>query len=464
MADRLLRAGSTAACFVIAEHNPDSMRQRMMLSFRCFFSRRIAPGALLAFVVAALLSGCARESASLVFAVGGAPNECDAWESLIEEFEQRSGIEVTLQRQPTDSDQRRQSLMLPLQAARTDPDVFLMDVAWLSQFAASGWLLPLDSYIEQSGFDVAVLLAPIVNQLDIYEQQMIAMPVYVDCGLLYYRSDLLEKYGCAVPETWEQLVACAQEVQAGEREDNPRFEGFVWQGAQYEGLVCNFLEFIASNGGEIINEEGNLALNTEKNREALQFMKDLIHDYKISPPNTYTEMKEEEVRMLFQSGNALFERNWPYAGPLHAAADSPVRGKFALTLLPKFEAGRHASTLGGWHVGISKYSDRKEDGWKLVDFILSYESQKRLALELGWNPGRKDLYGDPEVLRKMPHLETLRTVVEASVARPRLPFYTQVSEVLQKSVSGALSGSLPVEGALEQAETQIARILDTYRE
>lgn len=435
-----------------------------MLSFRCFFSRRSALGTLVVLIVAALLSGCAKKPASLVFAVGGAPNESDAWERLIEDFERQSGIEVTLQRQPTDSDQRRQSLMLPLQAARSNPDVFLMDVAWLYQFAASGWLLPLDSYLEESGFDREVLLAPIVNQLDIYKQQLIAMPVYVDCGLLYYRSDLLEKYGCAVPETWDQLVACAQKVQAGEREHNPRFEGFVWQGAQYEGLVCNFLEYITSNGGEIIDDEGNLALNTEKNREALQFMKDLIHEYKISPPNTYTEMKEEEVRMLFQSGNALFERNWPYAGPLHAAADSPVRGKFALTLLPKFEDGRHASTLGGWHVGISKYSDRKEDAWRLVDFILSYESQKRLALELGWNPGRGDLYRDPEVLRTMPHLETLRTAVESSVARPLLPFYTQVSEVLQKAINGALSGSLPVERALEEAEAEIARIMESYRE
>ena len=78
---------------------------------------------------------------------------------------------------------------------------------------------------------------------DTFGGELVAVPVYVDGGLLYYRSDLLRKYGLGgPPRTWDELLRYARTVQEGERKENPRFFGFVWQGAQYEGLICDFLE------------------------------------------------------------------------------------------------------------------------------------------------------------------------------------------------------------------------------
>jgi multiple sugar transport system substrate-binding protein len=409
-------------------------------------------------------SGCQKKAHELVFAVGGAPSEVDYWEKLVGEFESQSGIAVKMLRQPTDTDQRRQSLVIPLKAKKSDPDVFLMDVAWVGQFAASGWLLPLKPYVERDQFDTSALFRPVVEQVDIYGGELQALPVYVDCGLLYFRKDLLEKYGCSVPETWDELLQCSEKIQSKERESNPQFYGFVWQGAQYEGLVCCFLEFITSNGGKILSENGNAVLTSEQNVRALQFMMDLIHKQKISPPNTFTEMKEEEVRMFFQNGNAAFERNWPYAWKLHESDDSPVKGKVGIAVLPEFEGGRHAATLGGWHIGISKFSDSEDEAWRLVQFILSYETQKNLILNLGWNPGRKDVYDDREVGEKMPQMEIVKRALEYAVARPILPSYTQVSEALQRSVNAALSGRMEAAAALAQAEKEVKNILRTYRE
>jgi len=411
-----------------------------------------------------LLSGCAKKELLLTFAVGGAPNEVDYWEELIREFEDKTHIKVELLRQPTDTDMRRQSLVIPLKAQKKDPDLFLMDVAWIAQFAASGWLLPLDSCIKNDSFDIARLFGSVVHQVDIYKGEVISLPVYIDCGLLYFRKDLLKKYGCSIPETWNDILKCVERIQGEERKNNPNFFGFVWQGAQYEGLVCNFIEFIASNGGNIMDIAGNITVNSKENIKALQFMIDLIHKYRISPPNTFTEMREEEVRTFFENGNALFERNWPYAWKLHNSEGSPVRGKVGIALLPKFDNGRHAASLGGWHIGISRYSDKKDEAWELVKFILSYETQKKLCLNLGWNPARMDIYDAPDVKERMPHMKALKKALEYTVARPNSPYYTQVSELLQRYINAAISGKIEPNEALKEAQRGIEKIVERYHE
>jgi len=410
-----------------------------------------------------LFAGCRRTEEAITFAVGGAPNEIEFWETLVKEFTRQTGIKVNILRQPTDTDQRRQGLVISLKSRKADPDVFLMDVAWVAQFGASEWLEPLDDYIKNENMNLDVFFNRVVNLVDRYNGGLIALPVYIDGGVLYYRKDLLRKYGYSEPpETWDKLVDCALKVQKDMRNINPNFYGFLWQGAQYEGLVCNWIEFAASNGGGIILRDGKIKLNLPSNIEAVQFMYDLIHTYKISPPNTFTEMKEEEVRMSFQKGDALFERNWPYAWALHQSEDSYVKGKVDIAPLPHFPSGKSVSTLGGWHIGISKYSDAKSKAFKFLKFVVSYETQKKLALKLGWNPGRKDVYNDNEVLERLPHLAKLKNVFENALPRPNLPYYTQISEILQHYINAAIAGKLTPEVALSQAEKEAQNVIERY--
>jgi multiple sugar transport system substrate-binding protein len=217
-----------------------------------------------------------------------------------------------------------------------------------------------------------------------------------------------------------------------------------------------------SNNGGIKFKTDKVVLNSIENQEALEFMTGLIHESGISPPNTFTEMKEEEVRSFFQRGKALFERNWPYAWSLHQSEESVIKGKIGATALPHFESGASVSTLGGWHVGMSIYSDNKDAAAYLLKYILSYETQKKLALKLGWNPGRRDVYKDVEVLAMMPHLAKLKDVFENAVSRPNLPYYTRLSEVLQKSINAALAGKLTPETALKEAEKEAQEIVERY--
>lgn len=398
------------------------------------------------------------------FAVGGAPAEVDYWEQLAREFTAATDIPVQVRRQPTDSDLRRQELVIALRAKQPDPDVFLMDVAWVPQFAAVDALEPLGDRARESGLDLNAFFQGVVRLADHYQSHLVALPVYVDAGLLYYRPDILAAYGYdEPPQTWAELVDSAERIQVDRRANGDGdFEGFVWQGAQYEGLMCTFLEFAVSNGGGIRIRGDRLELDTPANRRALQLMHDLIHKINISPPNTYTTMKEEEVRAVFQQGEALYERNWPYAWALHQAQDSPVRGKVAIAPLPHGPHGGSAATLGGWHVGISRFSDAKPEAWRFVRYVASYDVQKALALHLGWNPGRKDVYTDEDVLAKLPHLASLREVFENATPRPTVPYYAQLSAVVQRHLNAALAGEVTPAVALRDAEAEAQRIVDRY--
>jgi len=399
-----------------------------------------------------LLHSCGTKKVSLW--VGGAPDEIAYWQQIVQYYNDSTGSAVELVQQPTDTDARRQGITTALAAGQPDPDVFVMDVAWLSQMIESKWLLWLDPLrADTSDFYSSILAAA-----DIVRDTLWALPLYVDAGVLYYRTDLLEELGKTTPpQTWEQLIELSIDLQ----KVHPEIWGYVFQGAQYEGLVCNFLEVAESAGGGIaIEQKPHIA--SEENIKALALLRSFIDSLQISPPNTYTDMQEEQVRQLFQSGKALFERNWPYAWSLHTRAGAVTQGKTGIAPLPHFAGHNSAATLGGWHVGISRYTDMPQQARDLLFYLISKEVQTQLALNLGWNPGRKSVYSDSAVIAAMPHLQKLSPVFKNAVARPMVPYYSSLSSVLQVHLNAALSGRVKPREALRAAEEEIASIIERY--
>ncbi len=405
---------------------------------------------------------CSSNKKEFTIWIGGAPQELSFWQSVVNDFQKESGYKVQLVRQPTYSDQRRQSLIISLQAEQPNPDVFLMDIIWINQFIKSGWLVPLDSLVKKNNFPTELFFPKVLDPVDKLNGILYTLPVSMDMGFLYYRKDLLSQFGYnSPPQIWNELVEQSEKIQKAERKGNSNFNGFVWQGAQYEGLTCTFLEFIKSNGGRLM-KDGKVDVTGKKNLEALTFMRDLIHKYHISPPNIYTEMKEEEVRRAFQSGNALFERNWPYAWALHQEKDSKVRGKVGITKLPHFEGDSSASALGGWFIAISKYSDVKGEAWEFVKYVTSFKIQKKMFEVMGYNPGRSDIYKDEDLLKKYPRLEVLYEVLKSAVLRPTIPYYPQVSDVIQRYVNDCLAGKISPADALKGMQSEINDISKLY--
>ena len=390
----------------------------------------------------------------IVFSIGGGTKEIRFVKSLIKEFEARNpAIKVKLNVLPAPTDQQHHYYLTTLGAKTREIDVMRIDTIWVAEFASAGWLESLEGCINSE--DRASFI-PVTEKTDVFRRQLYAIPWDANIGLLYYRKDLLEKYNLDAPHTWDDLVKACLKISSGEH-----VYGYLWQGKQYEGLVCNFVEFIGSNNGGIIDDAGRIMVNSEQNKIALDFMHDLIWEYRISPQNTHSELMEESSRHLFQQGKGLFLRNWTYVWEL-CQEDPLMKGKVGVSLLPKFSDGNPASVYGGWHLAINAHSKKKEQAWKLIEFLTSPEAQRELAMNLSWAPTRHALYNDPELIQKLPFLPIVELALKDVQIRPNLPYYQWVSDILQKHINRVLSNQTGSQEALQTIQTKLEGIKNEF--
>lgn len=415
---------------------------------------------ILAILLAFYSEGCVQKDngkneAVLVFKHGKIAGDPELFRQLLVRFEKENpDIKVKDETLPASTDEQHQFYVINLEGKSSDFDVLSMDVIWVPEFARAGWLRDISHLLPIKERD-EFFPGPI--QAVTYKDSVYAIPWYVDAGLLYYRKDLLKKYGFTPPKTWQELVETAQQITAKEKD----LYGFIWQGKQYEGLVCNVLEYFWSNGGDVIKDVTPL-INSRENIEALYFMKGLIVKYKVTPPLVTTAI-EEPTRHIFGNGRALFMRNWPYAWNIFEREGSPVKGKVGVSTLPSFPDKGSASTLGGWQLGVNKYSKNPEAAEKLIRFLTSLESQKFLALTIGYKPTRKQLYKDKELIERQPFITGLYDVFMKARPRPVTPYYMMITQVMQPEFSAALSGIKMPEEALNSANKQIEHIMKVER-
>jgi trehalose/maltose transport system substrate-binding protein len=286
--------------------------------------------------------------------------------------------------------------------------------------------------------------------------RLVSIPWFIDAGLLYYRTDLLEKYGYkAPPKTWEELAEMAKKIQDGERAaGKPDFQGFVFEGKASESLTCKGVEWIYSfGGGTVIGPDKKVTINNPNAIKALETAKSWVGT--ISPTNV-TTYGEEEARNIWQAGNAAFMRNWPYAYPLGADLKSPISGKFDVTVLPKGgDNGKNAACLGGWQLMVSAYSKVPNASADLVRYLTSAEIQKKHAIDLGLLPTLPALYSDPDLLGKIPWFKNAPDILTNAVARPSTvagAYYNQLSSGLFGNVNKVLSSEESAKDAVLQIE------------
>ncbi|HLC42748.1 MAG TPA: ABC transporter substrate-binding protein [Methylomirabilota bacterium] len=421
-------------------------------------TRRIA----VSLALAAILAGCARSEESsrqtsgpvtVIFKHGKIAGDPALFSSLLRRFEaEHPGIRVRDEILPASTDQQHQFYVISLEGRSSEFDVLSMDVIWVQEFARAGWIRDLSHLLpphEREEFFSAPIAAVT------YEGRAYAVPWYVDAGLLYYRKDLLDRYGFRPPTTWQELVTAAQTIL--KKENDPGLRGFVWQGKQYEGLICNALEYVWSAGGDVLGEDGRVVLASRQASMALDFMRELI-DQQVSPAMV-TSADEEATRRLFGEGRAIFLRNWPYAWNLFEREGSPVRGKVGVAQLPSFPGYPPAATLGGWQLGVNRYSRHPKAAEALINFLTSPEIQRWMAVKIGYKPSRKALYRDPELLRAQPFIASLYEIFLLARPRPVSPYYLMLSQVMQPEFSAALVGVKSAEQALSDAERQMSRIL-----
>ena len=303
--------------------------------------------------------------------------------------------------------------------------------------------------------ELAPLFPPAV-EADRLSGELHGVPWFVDAGVLYYRSDLLGRYGFEPPRTYETLLA--RPGQCSTESATTVSWGSFWQGMQYEGLVCAALEFIRGNGGAVLSSSGRSALTDPSVVGALEWVDALIREHGVTPA-TVTTMTEESTRQLFQSGRAIFMRNWPYAWPLVSAGGSPVEGRVGVTTLPHFVGHVSTPTLGGYHLGINARSPYPDQAAAFIAFMIRESSQKEVLLRMGRLPAHRGVYKDPDVLAAMPYVSDLLMALEQARPRPVTPYYLMLSQVLQPELSAVVAGLRSPEEAMARAARQIDRVL-----
>jgi multiple sugar transport system substrate-binding protein len=363
------------------------------------------------------------------------PNQPEGWNRLIKRFE-REHPDIRIKRQVGPHSSTEYHAIVTQRLRNRDPsvDVFLMDVIWPPEFATAGWALDLSSRFpvrEQQDF----LTGPM--EANTREGGIYGVPCYIGAGLFYYRKDLLEKYGFKPPQTWEEMIAQGETALKGE--GDPGLVIYSGQFKQYEGLVCDMMEFIWSNGGAAIdNRTGRVLLDKPAAVQAVSFVRDRIIGK--AAPRGVLNYEEPESLDLFIQGKAMFHRNWPYAW---AVADDPetsrVAGRVGMGRLPHFPGHDSASALGGWQFGINRYSKHPEAAWQFIRFMTSAASQKILALESGLAPTRRSVYEDPLIQQKAPRLKAFLPAFEKARPRPLSPVYPMISQELQRFFSRAVA-------------------------
>ncbi len=357
-------------------------------------------------------------------------------------------IQVVARRTPDAADQRRQLYVQWLNARARDPDVLQLDVIWTPEFAAAGWLRPLD------GFDPDLRdFFPASVAANRWRGRLHALPWFVDVGMLYWRTDRLE----GPPASYAELVDVAGR---GVRAQGFRY-GLVWQGARYEGLVTVFLEHATAFGGAILDETGRVVVDSEACVKALAAMRAAVDAQGIVPREALT-WHEEESRFAFQNGHALLMRNWPYAHALMSREGaSRIAGRFAVAPFPAASAeGRPAAALGGSQLAINANSDVPEAAWAVIEYLTRPEQMLERARIAGHYPPRRSLYAGEALsgaLAVSP--EEARRIIDRAVPRPATPVYSQLSALLQIHLHRALTGQEEPGAALAAAAEEIRSLL-----
>jgi len=361
-------------------------------------------------------------------------------------MQEHPDIQVAQRDTPDAADQRHQLYVQWLNAQASEPDILQLDAIWTPEFAAAGWILPLDRFApEKSAF------FPVTVAANSWQGRLYALPWFVDVGMLYWRTDLMER----PPSSLGELVEDAERAKAR----GVRY-GFVWQGARYEGLVAVFLEYLGAFGGQIL-DGGKVVVNSPAGLQALTAMRDAIYKFGIVPTSALT-WHEEEARFAFQNGDAAFMRNWPYTYPLMSDSTvSKVAGRFAVAPMPAAPSGAPTAALGGAQLAINARSEHPAAAWAVIDYLTRPEQMLERARVTGQFPTRRSLYDDPALGHSLavPVAEA-REIIEHAVPRPVTPVYTELSEILQIHLHRVLTRQDDPAPGLAAAAAQMQALLN----
>ena len=373
----------------------------------------------------------AGERGPITFAMGR--NDTDKLTPIIDAWNaEHPDEQVTLKELAGEADDQRDTLVQSLQAGNSDYDVMALDVVWTADFAANQWLEPLEGDFE---VDTSKLLQSTVESAT-YNDTLYALPQNTNGQLLFRNTELADK----APEKFDDIASACEAL----KDDA---SCLTTQLKQYEGLTVNTAGFIEGWGGSILDDEGNVAVDSDEAKEGLQALVDAYEDGTISKDSTATT--EEETNLAFTEGKTAFAINWPY---MYTNAEEAGVKFEVQPLVGKDGVG--VSTLGGYNNGININSEHKATALDFMKFIINEENQKSFA-EASFPPVLASIYDDDSLVEEFPYLPALKESLENAAPRPVSPFYTAISKAVQDNAYAALTAGKSVDDAMKDMKAAI---------
>jgi multiple sugar transport system substrate-binding protein len=367
---------------------------------------------------------------------------------LISMFEKaHPNIKVQLVTAASNTDTTRATLTTQIEGGAATPDVYLGDVIWPAQFAHNQLALPLNKHLPSSFF--SRFAGGLVDGAT-YQGNVYAAPFFVDSAFLFYRKDLLAKKNLPVPTTWQQVESESQTLQKAKLVKY----GFVWQGNSYEGLTCDFMEYLSDAGGKVLNADGTAAVNSAAAVKAVTTMRNFITTG--VSPKAVTSFTEAESLNAFESGQSAFLRNWSYTWTnSNDKSQSKVAGNVGVVPLPSYTSGQSGhGTIGGWDLYVNPHSKNVSAALTFIDFMTGTQAQTVLAEKYNEIPTNGAVQNDPAV-KKISRILSIAGQVHF-VSRPdATPNYAAISQALYTNINQALAGGVSVKSALSNAAKQI---------
>lgn len=379
--------------------------------------------------------------------------EATLWLPLVEEFQQQNpDIQIQLSLNNYTTNEVEAIYTSDLEAGEPRYDLIYMDIIWVPRFVTAGWLRDLSDLISQEELEPFLQDDVAAGR---YQGGLYRIPFRSDAGVLYYRQDLLKQANRQPPETFEELLQISQELQ---QQQLARW-GYVWQGQDYEGLVAMFIEVLEGYGGFWVNPETQaVGLDQPAALEAVRFLSRTL-EQGVSP-SSVTNYDEESSFQEFQQGETVFLRNWPY---IWARAQQVDVLRNNVGIKPMVHAPGYSSKAcrGGWGFGIAQNAQHPEEAWRAIQFFTSADVQRKFVLESSYLPSRRELFTDPQLIAEQSYLPELLEIVESAVARPLLPKYTEISEVLQQHLRKILTdrSNSEIEVEMQKAADDTRKIL-----
>lgn len=376
---------------------------------------------------------------------------------IIERFNElhRGRIEVVPVDLPFDkfsTNERKELLARSLRSRSDKLDLFSVDLIWVERFAR--WCEPLDRYFPP---EQRKDLIPIALESCFSETSLVAMPLHIDIGLMYYRQDLLQSLpdAAGLEERLRSSISWPEFIRLRRRLGYERKPFYVFQADEYEGLICNFLEFIRARDPRAVTAT-HIDLGGPAARDALQFMVNLVHRERMSPRRV-TEFDEPRSYRFMLDSNAVFVRGWPnFVEDFSTKYPDTLRLRtLRRAALPHFDGQPPTSVVGGWNLMLSKFSKRKAEALEFIRFAETKEAQQILYESEGFLPVAGSLYADTQYMHGHPDLAYYHSLLERGFHRPSLVDYTRISDILSHYVRRAILRELTVDDALRQASEMI---------